>query len=141
MLPQLTQYPAVHKLDDQVSSWEEFQPAPKLFWLGRPIGPKEIQYAEWCHQAEQFVLQRLHKPKQGRGWFLALENKPLPMSKPLTPWKKGDLAYWGQFCSLLHHIASKSTIGVGTMDHLRAKTADLAVRWQEVHGLVEFKLV
>ena len=88
-LPQLTQYPAVPKLGDQVRAWEDFQPAPKLFWLGRPIGPKEIQCAEWCHQAEQIALQRLHEPKQGTGWHLALGSKPLPMSKPLTPWKKG----------------------------------------------------
>ena len=140
VLPQLTQYPSVPKLDDQVRGWDEFTPAPKPFWLGRPIGPKqEIQYAEWCHQAEQFVLQRLHEP-QGRGWYLALEHKPLPMSKPLTPWKKGDLAYWGQFSSLLHHIANKPYISSGTMNHLRAKTADLDVRWQEINGLDDFKV-
>ena len=138
VLPQLTQYPAVPKLDDQVSSWEEFQPAPKPYWLGRPIGPKEIVFAEWCHQAEQFNLQRLREPKQGRGWYLALEHKPLPLSKPLTPWKKGDLAYWGQFCSLLQHIASKPYMSAGTMNHLRAKTADLHMRWQNVHGLEDF---
>ena len=88
VLPQLTQYPSVPKLDEQVRAWEEFQPAPKPFWLGRPIGPKETQYAEWRHQAEQFVLQRLHEPKQGRGWYLALEHKPIPMSKPLNPGRK-----------------------------------------------------
>ena len=140
LLPQLTQYASVPKLDDQDRAWEDFEPAPKPFWLGRPIGPKEIQYAEWCHQAEQFVLQRLNEPKMGRGWYLALENKPLPVSKPLTPWKKGDLAYWGQFSSLLQHIATKMSVGVGMLDHLRAKRTDLDVRWQEVHGLEDFKV-
>ena len=139
LLPQLTHYIAVPKLDDQVQSWEEFAPSPKVFWLGRPTGPKEIQYAEWCHQAEQFGLQRLHEPKMGRGWYLALEHKPLPMSKPLSPWKKGDLAYWGQFCSLLQHIAVQPCLGTRTLAHLRAKTADLDARWQDVHGHQEFQ--
>ena len=139
VFPQLTQYPSVPKLEEQGKEWSEFTPSPKPFWLGRPIGPKEIQYAEWCHQAEQYVLQRLHEPRQGLGWYLALEQKPLPVSKPLAPWKKGDLAYWGQFTSLLHHVASKPCMSAGSMDHLRAKTADLHVRWQNVHGLEDFQ--
>lgn len=94
-LQQLTCFPAVPKLDEAIKQWDDFTPAPKPFWLGRPVGPKEVQYAEWCHHAEEFVLQNLHEPKQGRGWYLALEAKLLPVTKPLSPWRKGDLAYCG----------------------------------------------
>lgn len=124
---------------ETLRQWDEFQPQPKLFWLGRQFGPKEIQCAEWCHQAEQYVLQNLHAPKQGRGWYLALELKPLPPTKPLTPWKNGDLAYWGQFCSLLYHVASKGFLGPSAMVHLKAKTADLELRWQDIHGKRNFR--
>ena len=92
-----------------------------------------------CHQAEQYALQNLHEPRRGRGWSLALEIKPLAKTKPLTPWKKRDLAYWGQFCSLLQHVASKRHIATGTMVHLKAKAADLQIRWQDLQGLVDFQ--
>ena len=98
---QLTHFVPVPKLEDAAKAWDDFKPNPKIFWLGRQTGPKESQCAEWCHQAEQYALQNLHQPKQGRGWYLALELKSLLTTKPLSPWKKGDLAYWGQFCSIL----------------------------------------
>ena len=126
------------RLEDASRQWDEFQAQPKIFWLGRQVGPKEIQCAEWCHQAEQYVLQNLHEPKLGRGWYLALELKTLPTTKPLSPWKKGDLAYWGQFCSLLSHIAGSGFIGSNTMVHLKAKAADLNVRWQDARGKQAF---
>ena len=138
ILQQLTQYAAVPRLEDAPRSWDDFEPTPKLFWMGKQGGPKEQQCAAWCHQAEQYVLQNLQDPKQGRGWYLALELKPLPAVKPLTPCKKGDLAYWGQFCSILAHVAHKGAIGAATHMHLRAKAADLDQRWQEVHGKEAF---
>lgn len=100
-LPQVTQYAAVPRMQSSPKQWEEFQAATKPYWLGRQLGPKEIQCAEWCHRAEQYALQNLHEPRLGRGWYLALELKPMPPTRPMTPWRKGDLAYWGQFCSLL----------------------------------------
>ena len=132
------QFAAVPRLEEASRGWDEFEPQPKFFWLGKQGGPKEMQCAEWCHQAEQYALQNLQHPKQGRGWYLALELKPLPATRPLSPWKKGDLAYWGQFCSLLAHVANKDTMSTATMLHLRAKAADLDKRWQEVHGKEAF---
>ena len=85
ILPQLTHFAAVPRLEDASRQWDDFQAQPKIFWLGRQVGPKEIQCAEWCHQAEQYVLQNLHEPKLGRGWYLALELKTLPTTKPLSP--------------------------------------------------------
>ena len=74
----------------------------------------------------------------GRGSYLALEMKPLPVTKPLTPWKKGDLAYWGQFQSILAHVASKGRMTPSALVHLKAKAADLDRRWQEVRGKAAF---
>lgn len=65
-LPQVTQYAAVPKLQHTSQQWEDVQAAPKPYWLGRPLGPKELQCGEWCHA-----------PRYGRGWYLALEFKPL----------------------------------------------------------------
>ena len=138
ILPQLIQYAAVPKLEEAGRSWDEFAASPKVFWLGRPAGPKEQQCAEWCHQAEQYVLQNLSGPRQGRGWYLALELKPLPTTKPLTPWRKGDLAYWGQFCSILSHVASRGRVSSTSLVHLKTKAQDLDKRWQEVHGKEAF---
>ena len=137
-LQQLTQFAPVPKMDVMEKTWDQFEAAPKTFWLGRPVGPKEIQCAEFCHQAEQFALQHLHQPRFGRGWYLALESKPLAKTKPLSPWKRGDLAYWGQMSSLLNHVAQKAAMSVGMLAHLKAKATDLKSRWQEVHGLEDF---
>lgn len=137
-LPQVTQYAAIPKLQSSPKQWEECQPSPKPYWLGRQIGPKEIQCAEWCHRAEQYTLQNLTDPKMGRGWYLAIELKPLPPTRPLTPWRRGDLAYWGQFSSLLSHSESKGKVSTAAMMHLKAKAADLPMRWQNIHGDVEF---
>ena len=41
---------------------------------------------------------------------------------------------------MLNCIAGKSSIGVGAMDHLRAKTADLEVRGKKSMALRSFKL-
>ena len=125
ILPQLVQYAAVPKLDDASTPWEACASSPKVFWLGRQVGPKEQQCADWCQQAEQYVLQNLHEPRQGRGWYLALELKPLPTTKPLTPWRKGDLAYWGQFCSILSHVASSGRVSSTSMVHIKTKAQDL----------------
>ena len=103
------------------------------------IQPQMKPYSDWCHRAEQYALQNLHEPRLGRGWYLAIELKPLPQTRPLTPWRKGDLAYWGQFCSLLSHIEKKGSISSQVMMHLRAKAADLEMRWQHVHGDAAFK--
>ena len=130
ILPQLTQFAAVPKLEDAARSWDDFKASPKLFWLGRPTGPKEQQCAEWCHQAEQYVLQNLTEPRQGRGWYLAFE-KPLPTTKPLTPWKKGDLVE-------KTGVASKGRLTANSLVHLKAKAEDLDRRWQEVHGKEAF---
>ena len=137
-LPQVTQYAAVPKLQSSPKQWEECKPSLKPYWLGRQMGPKEIQCAEWCHRAEQYTLQNLHDPKMGRGWYLAIELKPLPQTRPMTPWRRGDLAYWGQFCSLLSHIESKGMVSTAAMVHLKAKAADLPMRWQNIHGDGEF---
>ena len=131
ILQQLTQLVAVPRLEEASRSWDEFVPRPKLFWLGKQGGPKEIQCAEWCHQAEQYALQNLHEPKQGRGWYLALELKPLPATKPCL--------HGGQFCSILAHVANKGSLSSATMLHLRAKAADLDKRWQEVRGKEAFE--
>ena len=138
-LPQVTQYAAVPKLQGSSKQWEDFATATKPYWLGRTLGPKETQCAEWCHRAEQYALQHLREPKFGRGSYLALELKPLPNTRALTPWRKGDLAYWGQFCSLLYHIEQRGSIGPTVMMHLKAKAADLDMRWQNVHGDTAFK--
>ena len=138
-LPQVTHYAAVPKLQQATKQWDDITAAPKPYWLGRTLGPKELQCAEWCHQAEQYVLQNLHEPRCGRGWYLALELKPLPLTRPLTPWRKGDLAYWGQFMSLLSHIELKGQLSHNVMLHLKAKAADLDMRWQNVHGDVAFR--
>ena len=138
-LPQVTQYAAVPKLQSSSKQWEDFDTVTKPYWLGRTIGPKETRCAEWCHRAEQYALQHLHEPKFGRGSYLALELKPLPTTRALTPWRKGDLAYWGQFCSLLCHIEQRGSIGPTVMMRLKAKAADLDLRWQNVHGDTAFK--
>ena len=138
VLPQLTHYVPVPKLDDAARSWDDVKAVPKVFWLGRSYGPKEQQCAEWCHQAENYVLQNLNEPKKGRGSYLALEMKPLPVTKAITPWKKGDLAYWGQFQSILAHVASRGKLTPQAQVHLKAKAADLDRRWQEVHGKEDF---
>ena len=88
-LPQVTQYAAVPKLQHTTKQWEDIQGAPKPFWLRRTMGPKELQCAEWCHRAEQYALQNLHEPRCGRGWYLALELKPLPLTRHL-----GEKAIW-----------------------------------------------
>ena len=137
-LQQLTHFAPIPKLEVMEKTWDQFEPAPKPFWLGRPVGPKQIQCAEFCHQAEQFALQHLHQPRFGRGWYLALEIKPLAKTKPLTPWRRGDLAYWGQMSSLLHHAAKKATLSV-VLAHLKAKATDLQSRWQDIHGLADFQ--
>ena len=54
--------------------------------------------------------------------------------KPLSPWRRGDLAYWGQMCSLLQHVASRAHLSTGAIAHLRAKATDLKSRWQDLHG-------
>ena len=72
-LPQVTQYSAVPKLDDQVRGWEDFQPSPKLFWLGRPTRPKEIQYAEWCH------AHGLHEFQRGVEALIAGDPSPITL--------------------------------------------------------------
>ena len=59
---------------------EDFPGRMKPYWLGRQMGPKELQCAEWCHRAEQYALQNLHEPRMGRGWYLAIELKPLPQT-------------------------------------------------------------
>ena len=138
-LPQVTQYAGVPKLQSSPKQWEEFTASTKPYWLGRTIGPKETQCAEWCHRAEQYALQHLHEPKLGRGSYLAIELKPLPTARALTPWRKGDFAYWGQFCSLLSHIEQRGRVGPTVMMHLKAKAADLEMRWQNVRGDAAFK--
>ena len=57
----------------------------------------------------------------------------------MTPWRRGDLAYWGQMSSLLQHVAQRGHISVGTLAHLRAKAADLKSRWQDIHGFEDFQ--
>ena len=78
-LPQVTQYAAMPKLQHAAKPWGEFRAAPKPYWLGRTMGPKELQCAGWCHKAKQYALQNLAEPRCGRGWYLAIELKPLPM--------------------------------------------------------------
>ena len=41
-LAQLTHVMPIPKLEDPKRQWDEFKLAPRTFWLGRPVGPKEM---------------------------------------------------------------------------------------------------
>ena len=41
-LQQLTQFAPVPKMEEAEKPWDHFEPSPKPFWLGMPVGPKEI---------------------------------------------------------------------------------------------------
>ena len=100
--PQVLKYPAIPKLVAPSWSWEQCKfPVRHIEFLGKEIGQTELTYADWAQQAEVYVLQNMENPQKGRGRVVHIKEKPLV--DPIKPWtwKRGGMAFWGQWISIL----------------------------------------
>ena len=107
--PQLMKYPAIPKLVAPSWKWDQCKfPVRNIDFMGKEIGQQELCYAEWAQQAEEYVLQHMEQPQKGRGRIVNIQNKPLV--DPIKPWtwKRGAMAFWGQWVSILSSFQKSS---------------------------------
>ena len=97
-------------------------------FLDLPI--QKLQYATWAQQAEEYVLQNMACPRKGRGRIIEIEHKELLDSKKPWTWKRGAMAFWGQFISILQHLHRAPRLNQKNQGTLQRLIWSIPQHWQ-----------
>ena len=136
---QLIKYPPIPRLEFVRKKWEECEQSVQVEVLDDHVTNVDQKYGEWSAQAEAFVSQNMPGAKQGRGVRIDIEYKPLVDGVKNWVWKRGSLAYWGQFHSrITAGMNSKGINGKGRV-HIEQMLWQVEKHWVTQDNVEGFK--